>query len=258
MVMSQEIAVARQKLQHTIEDVFKTQIECGSRGSIDPNKIENGAKLRNLERILMSRLLLPDQTQSRRGSHESKEDLLTKDTTTTDDRSLLLLSGLDLTVDCLADFSVENLNGQTTLDNEKQALNAKCMSILDINLSKNSLRSIPIALIGMFANLEVLDLSENHFESVYLSHLSRFGRLKKINLSSNFIKFFTNNPTDKPPAETTNTTADQFWSPPSTMSFDPIDSSKSSLLFTVEHLNLANNQLVSSNCIIISQFRNLK
>lgn len=238
--MSQEIADARQKLQHTIENVFKNQIECCV--ITDPIKIENSTKLRNLERILINRLGIGDEKIT------ETTDAINPSNHHDEDNSLLVLSGLDLTEDSLANFSIENLYSVSLVNCDKQTLATRCLKIMTINLNKNKLRSIPNRLIDFFGNLEVLDLSENHFETLYLKELSRFVRLREINLSNNYLKLFA----AKKQAD------DDFISSYCDDRLNVLDGPTSSLFFTVEHLNLSNNKLAGSSCIIISQFRNLK
>ena len=228
-----DIALAQEKLQSTIGDVFQTEIslsECTGGQSSDSIKAENAAKLRNLERILISRFI-NDPT------HLNKEA----------ERSIRL-NGLYLTVDCLQNFSIDKLVGQATDDesNNRDEFNKRCFNIIEVNLSKNSLNSPPVNLLKLFTNLEVLDLSENHFEAVNLIDLSRFARLKEINLSNNYLKWFI--PTEK--------NRDGINLDEEALLSELVSSAN--MFFTVEKLNLANNQLISANCVIVSQFRNLK
>lgn len=241
ILMSQEIADARQKLQHTIENVFKNQLECGV--ITDPIKIENSTKLRNLERILINRFGIGNEKIT-----EANDTAANLSDHHDEDNSLLVLSGLDLTEDSLENFSIENLYSVSLVNFDKQTLASRCLKIMTINLNKNKLRSIPNRLIDLFGNLEVLDLSGNHFEALYLKELSRFVRLRELNLSNNYLKLFAANKQED----------DDLMSSYFDHHLNVLDGSTSSLFFTVEHLNLSNNKLAGSNCIIISQFRNLK
>lgn len=162
----------------------------------------------------------------------------------------LNLSNLYITTDCLTNFSLDSLfQHRFSSDSSDEAFDVtslqdafltKCLHVVEICLNKNGLRSLPTNLISAFSNLEIIDLSDNRFEAVNLLDLSKFGRLKEMNFSNNFLKWFM--PTDKNSNETIEDNLSEL----------------DSFFSTIEKLDLSNNQLSNSNCIIISQFRNLR
>lgn len=132
-----------------------------------------------------------------------------------------------------------------------------------VNLSKNSLRSIPISLIENFVNVQSIDLSENNLEMFELITLLKFDKLKEVNLSNNIVRFFKaviRDPLDTMETSRTNLTPrnenDMTIGHDSDASF--YSQFNANLFNSIERLNLANNRLKCVNCLIISQFRNLK
>ncbi len=148
------------------------------------------------------------------------------------------LNSLNLTNECLKDFSA----GLIVCSDQREQINIKnnLAEIISLNLSRNQFSEPPVQLMTLFTNLEVLDLSENHFDSIYLATLSQLANLKEINLSSNVLKTFKLL-TDQEEEEE-----------------EKKSDSSTSILFTVERLNLANNKLTSPSSLLIAEFRNLK
>lgn len=242
-----DIALAQAKLRNTIDDVFKVEANCETPNSIEQ---ENYTRLKTLENILINQLTTDDDNnefdQSFNLSSSSSNSYI-------DHQQALRLSGLYLTNECVANFSFTNLLSPTTttnsVDQNRGEIERNCLRISFINMSKNSLKSVPLNVLGLFENLEVIDLSENQFEAINLVGLSRFRRLKEINLSSNHLKWFTPTEAKVYPSVRSNDGEESCLE---------LNELSSSLFLSVHSLNLANNDLVSSNCLVISQFRNLR
>ena len=293
-----EYALEKQKLKESIDGVFKAIPVCAETNIIldDVKRLESLEQLL-IDRLVMNNLdvnfnndsnkndslISAHLSSSQYGSYLSKafkkndnfqtnniNNNLSKDSLDEPEK-YLYLNNLSLNNECLNAFSSDNLlksktiNNQTDSSNEQQQNSLETYKNMDhfnliqnsnkihiINLSQNRLTKLPINLLNMFNHIELIDLSENYFESIHLVYLSRFNSLKEINLSSNMLKSFR-------PAETTNTpmfSSDEAHA--EEVYHENLQKLSTTLFVTVERLNLANNQLKSSNCLIISQFRNLK
>ena len=189
----------------------------------------------------------------------------------------LFLSNLYLTSECLDEFrmttdlSRENRQGELIMrsksekfsDEENSSYKANLNKITFICLTKNNLKRLPVGLISAFANLEIIDLSQNQFESVDLVNLCQFRKLREINLSGNLLRHFKPNlvSSDKTVVENFFITSTRPLSSDSTHDDEykvNIKKLSETLFLTVQRLNLSGNSLVSSQSLIVSQFKNLK
>jgi Leucine-rich repeat (LRR) protein len=200
----------------------------------------------------------------------------------------LFLSNLYLNNESLNKFKIEDIMADATTEETNTDRNQKVLTtyspeerfnfssnikrITFVCLTKNNLKQLPVSLVSIFQNLEIIDLSENQFESIDLVNLCCFSKLKEVNLSSNLLKHFKptliSNEDEK---------REQFFltrqaiSSSSSNSIQEADSSgetsefkqhlshlAKSLFVSVERLNLSNNSLVSVNSALVSQFKNLK
>jgi leucine-rich repeat protein SHOC2 len=274
---SADYTVEKQKLKDRIDDVFKV-IPCSESNTL----LDDQKRLESLEQLFINRFLfnisntqtyeninntnlLNKMSSSVYSSHlsDSFNELKFDDNREQFDEKSLFVNKVHLNDECLRHFSLKRLKSHTKSNrndnsNNNEDNNNDWLQITQninkielIDLSKNNLRTLPINLLAMFKNLQIIDLSENSFESINLISLTRFTSLKELNLSSNMLKWFT--------ANIENTIDDQIVESFKDQKQDDKENPISTtLLVSIERLNLANNQLESSNCLIISQFKNLK
>lgn len=286
--LAQDIAQEYSKLRGQIEQVFRLVPYC------EPSTLNvidsNPKRLEFLEQALINRLIYnehePVNTKKSTSytSSAAYGTFLSKSFSDPASRPLdpslkdkiLNLNNLNLNNECIMQFSIKKLlrthekgadlstqseeeeeeddpieNHQSTFRFESQDhfnLIQNMSKIKYLNLGKNSLKSLPINLINKFENLELLDFSDNLFESIDLVSLTKYKELKELNLSNNYLKWFT-------PHKATNSINDEN---DEQKLREGCEELSKNLFNTIERLDLANNQLMTSNCLILSQFRNLK
>lgn len=267
---SSNILLDDEKRLQSLEQVLANRLIFNSEDDATEKKNENRTFTNKLSSAQYSTYLASSFENSIRlnlnllqqnDNEKSKESTLEKE-------GLINLNSLNLTNECLNQFSIKRLLSKTastviledklTSIQNKDFLNLmnNAKKIRIINLTKNSLKRLPLQLLNMFENLELINLSDNNFESINLISLIEFSSLKEINLSNNFLKSFKSAIVVKEKVK------DEIFDDEGQEDYNNLDSknddSSNPLFFRIERLDLANNQLKSGNCLIISKFKNLK
>jgi Leucine-rich repeat (LRR) protein len=292
-----ELIIDKKMLIKSIDGVFKLIPFCESSNIL----LDDRKRLGNLEQLLINKLILNYEDNIEQQKNESKtiinklnssqygiylsssfdsnifkSNLNQKNSKSKEEKleneNVINLKNLNLTTECLNQFSIKNLLSKPVSKNEMNIIiddkmisvqnedylnlinNSKKIRLID--LTNNNLKKIPIQLLNMFENLELINLSDNNFESINLISLVKFSSLKEINLSNNYLRSFKSASliNEKINEEIDDDDDDQDYYNMDSKS----DDLSNPLFFRIERLDLANNQLKSSNCVIISKFKNLK
>jgi hypothetical protein len=228
-----------------------------------------------LSTVFNTKNLLNETTQSYKSSSQPEDDFLEMA------ERCLFLSNLYLNDESLEKFKIEgimsderdeaNRSKPVTVYSPEERFNftSNIKRITFICLTKNNLKQLPMSLVSIFQNLEIIDLSENQFESIDLVNLCAFAKLKEVNLSSNLLKHFrpsliSNEEQEKEEQQffltrQVSSTRSGRDDKSETSEFkEHMNRLAKTLFVSLERLNLSNNSLVTVNSAIISQFKNLK